>query len=285
MNLLLRVGSALVLFPLVVWLFFLGGHPARVLLIVVAAICLHEYGTIVSPNDTWARRALLVIGTLVMAAGTFVTSAVPALLLAQATPILFAAVYTLRPGDMPTSWSRMATLAFGAVYIGLPLDAVFFLRELGNGYEGVAAASYLLLALMAPWSNDTFAYFAGRAFGRHKMYEKISPKKTWEGFVGGALGTIATLLAMCWVFGDGLGFTKAFSHFTVQDMLLISIPVAVLGPLGDLAESMLKRAYGVKDSGKILPGHGGLLDRIDAVLFVAPWVLCYVSAVKPLLAP
>ncbi|HEX4384045.1 MAG TPA: phosphatidate cytidylyltransferase, partial [Myxococcales bacterium] len=114
------------------------------------------------------------------------------------------------------------------------------------------------------WANDTGAYFAGRAFGKHKLYPRISPSKTWEGAIG---GTLSSIVGACVV---QRFFLPALS---LHGAIVIGAGAAILGPLGDLSESMLKRAYGAKDSGKLLPGHGGLLDRLDALLFNAPFVL------------
>ena len=116
------------------------------------------------------------------------------------------------------------------------------------------------------WGNDTAAYFVGRSLGRHKLLPAVSPGKTWEGLLGGTVGGIAALLAVQGLLPQGLG---------VRDCLVLGLLTAIFGPLGDLSKSMLKRTYQVKDSGHLLPGHGGMLDRIDAVLFNAPVVLGY----------
>jgi phosphatidate cytidylyltransferase len=121
-----------------------------------------------------------------------------------------------------------------------------------------------VLLFIVSWANDTLAYFAGRFLGKRPLAPRISPKKTWEGFWGGAAGSIAGAVAV------KLLFLPAVS---IPAVVVVGAGAAVLGPLGDLSESMLKRAAGVKDSGRVIPGHGGLLDRIDAVLFVAPWVV------------
>jgi phosphatidate cytidylyltransferase len=121
----------------------------------------------------------------------------------------------------------------------------------------------VLLAYAATWGNDTLAYFAGRALGRHQLYPRISPKKTWEGFAGGVLGSVLGALVVRFYF---------LPHLSAETCVILGLGASLLGPAGDLCESMLKRAAGVKDSGKLLPGHGGLLDRIDALLFVVPWV-------------
>jgi phosphatidate cytidylyltransferase len=122
------------------------------------------------------------------------------------------------------------------------------------------------MALLLTWGNDTGAYAFGRTMGRHKLYPKVSPGKTWEGFFGGMI--VATALALA---------AKAtfFPSLSWIDAIALGIPTSILGPIGDLSESMIKRAYGVKDSGKLIPGHGGLLDRVDALLFNAPFIYLY----------
>jgi phosphatidate cytidylyltransferase len=131
---------------------------------------------------------------------------------------------------------------------------------------------WVLMPLAVTWLNDTGAYAAGRAFGRHKLYPAVSPGKTWEGFFGGALASIGAAFLVRALFLGSL---------TTVDCLAIALPCSVLGPVGDLSESMLKRAYGVKDSGKLIPGHGGLLDRIDALLFNLPYIWLYATLALP----
>jgi phosphatidate cytidylyltransferase len=115
------------------------------------------------------------------------------------------------------------------------------------------------------WTNDSFAYFSGRAFGKHKLFERISPKKTWEGTFGGILFTLL------------LGFIIG-SYINKGEVLFWMISALIIAPgaiLGDLLESLFKRSLAVKDSGKILPGHGGVLDRFDAALFTIPFFYCW----------
>jgi phosphatidate cytidylyltransferase len=119
----------------------------------------------------------------------------------------------------------------------------------------------VMYVFLLTWSSDTFAYLGGKAFGRHKLYETVSPGKTWEGFFSGLLGTIL----VAWV----------YVHYREMDQLfiyLVAPAVHVAGTLGDLTESLMKRNIGVKDSGNIIPGHGGILDRLDAMLFIIPVV-------------
>lgn len=278
MNLLLRVVSAAVLLPLVLALIHLGGWFFYGLILTAAAICFFEYGGIVSRDDPMARGALVITGSLLVALGMLAESAALAFALTHAAALVLAILFTLRTGELDTAWRRLSLLAFGLPYVGLALLALHRLRALGEPLESEwARPTWLYVALIATWSNDTFAYFAGRAFGKHKLYEKVSPKKTWEGFFGGLLGTVGMLFAFRYA------FPNAFAHFTSLDVLFIGVPAAALGPVGDLAESLLKRNFGVKDSGHTIPGHGGMLDRVDALFFVGPWVLAYAVGIRPLL--
>jgi phosphatidate cytidylyltransferase len=263
-NLALRVASAIVLFPLAVWLTFVGGRPFALLAAVAAAVA--------------AAELILMFGTIGLGElfGIGVAAAIPlmaafgqsgdllpgwsGLALAGATVILLG-TFLFRQRPLEEIPRAVATVTLSWMYCGLLIAALVALRL----RFGVA---WVILAFVVTWANDTFAYFAGHAFGRHRLYERISPKKTWEGFAGGAVGSVVGALVTRWLLLEG--------ELSVAAAVVIGVGGAILGPLGDLAESMVKRAAGVKDSSRIIPGHGGLLDRIDALLFVAPWV--YVCA-------
>jgi len=123
-------------------------------------------------------------------------------------------------------------------------------------------AAWMLFPMAVVWAGDTGAYFAGRAFGRHKLAPRLSPKKTWEGAIGGAIASVL----------GGLGIAAwLLPHLSPLVVVALALPGALLGQAGDLVESGLKRATGVKDSGRIIYGHGGLLDRVDALVFAAPY--------------
>ena len=153
-----------------------------------------------------------------------------------------------------------ALAILGTLYITAGISSLYLLRL-------HVSFSAVLLVLIATWSSDTFAYFAGRAFGKHKLAPSISPQKTWEGVLGGTLGAVL----MPFVLQDFL------TPLGAQDFLWVSLPCAILAPAGDLIESWVKRLCKVKDSGALLPGHGGVLDRIDALLLTAPWAYLYFS--------
>ena len=167
-----------------------------------------------------------------------------------ALAVLLIALLGMAAGPRPGVTARMAVTLLGLLYIGLGIGHMMLLRHLPHG------AGLLLTVVLGTRAGDTMAYFVGNFFGVTPMAPKLSPKKTWEGFVGGALGTI--LFVVFLGFYNSLGAAKS---------LLVGIVIAVVGPVGDLFESLLKRDVGVKDAGRFMPGHGGVLDRFDALLF------------------
>jgi phosphatidate cytidylyltransferase len=164
---------------------------------------------------------------------------------------------------------NLAFSIFPVAYITIPLAMLVFLAGPTitgeNPYWQYPLAFFIIL-----WSHDTFAYLTGIILGKHKLMEKISPKKTWEGSVG---GTIFGLLA-------GYILSLFFPQLNMWQWLGAAMIIVVTGTLGDLSESLLKRSFHVKDSGTTFPGHGGVLDRFDAVLFSAPSFLCYLLLIR-----
>jgi len=278
-NLALRLLSAAVLLPLVIMACVLGGWWVRGMVLVAALGGLYEFGRVVLRDDPLARALLVAVGGGATVAALVSNDAIVALLAVQASVLVFGANAVLRPraDDLGATFRQLGLTVFGIVYVALGVFAVARLRDMGDAFTGTAQGSLILVAFVATWANDTCAYFSGRFFGRHKMAGPISPKKTWEGFAGGFVGTPAFL------FAGKLLFPLTFTHVGAVDILFVSVGASFLGPMGDLVESLWKRAYDVKDSGNLIPGHGGVLDRIDALFFVAPWVLGYFHAVKPLL--
>lgn len=170
-------------------------------------------------------------------------------------PVFGLLVPLFRLGDIQTAGLRAATFAFGPLYCAIPLTLLaMMVRDYRPGF--------VILALCLAWLSDTGGYFAGRFFGKRKLYEAVSPKKTIEGAIGGLFGAvIGALVGSFW-------YLKG--HLPVAHAIPLAIVGAALGQAGDLSESLIKRSVGVKDSGGILPGHGGILDRTDSLLFTAP---------------
>ena len=152
----------------------------------------------------------------------------------------------------------LAVTVFGVLYTSLMLCAIVMIRD--AALPGWGAAILTIGVMLSVWANDSFAYLVGSRFGRHPLVPKISPKKSWEGLVGGILGSVLIWLVLALI---------PQTHVTWQVALVAGVACGITGVVGDLVESRIKRGAGVKDSGNIMPGHGGLLDRSDSMLFVA----------------
>ncbi|PID94927.1 MAG: phosphatidate cytidylyltransferase [Bacteroidales bacterium] len=161
--------------------------------------------------------------------------------------------------------NNVAYLVFGQIYVALPFVGMAYLNNINK---------MLLLALfIVIWTNDTFAYLTGSMLGKHRMCERVSPKKSWEGFFGGLIGAIVVSVIFAKV-------TETI--FSLGGWIGFAVVVVIFGTLGDLFESLIKRTVGVKDSGNIMPGHGGFLDRFDSVIFSIIPVIIYIFIYKKL---
>jgi phosphatidate cytidylyltransferase len=182
-------------------------------------------------------------------------------LLAFFGPALY---YLFRPGDIATAAARQAKSVLAILYGGL----LFTFLALIKRDFGPMGGDYIVLLLATGWLSDTGGYFAGKFLGKRKLYPAVSPNKTWAGAIGGVAFAVAGGFAL-------EAFRPSLSGLTPLDLIALTGLGSILGQLGDLSESLLKRSCGVKDSGAILPGHGGLLDRVDAILFIAPYFYLY----------
>lgn len=290
MNLLKRVFTALVLGPVLLvamWAF----NPFGFYLVAFIAmlIGLHEFASITLPKEGHQvhRIALFVLGTgiSILEFLRFYQERTqghswlpPSSLVVGLAVVLLSLVFLLVPVDLATGPQRLSLAGFGLVYCGLLFT---FVAAVGLLRAGPA---WVTMLLTISWLNDTGGYFAGRFLGgkifSKKLYAEVSPKKTWEGFFGGLVGSfVATLIAKFWYFPLGYAYANfgeaSGPNLELIDCVLLAIPAGAIGVAGDLVESMFKRAFDVKDSGAILPGHGGMLDRVDALLFAAPYVYLY----------
>lgn len=282
-NLAQRFLVAVVAVPIL--LFLLHYHrpePTWAVIFIASLLAMNEFFAMTLPKED--RRAALVMGAIACAAfywldplalaalprESFVTKialfasvngGTVALILAVIVPGLY---YLFAFREIPTVANRFAATVAGIVYAGFLTTYLAKLKLIDPHHVGDTVVIVLLVA----WVADTGGYFAGRFLGKAKLYEAVSPKKTWAGAYGGLAGSFLGVAVLKLAFADWL---------TWLDVVLIAIPGGILGQMGDLAESLIKRAVGVKDSGALLPGHGGILDRIDAVLFIAPYVYTYLT--------
>lgn len=267
-NLTQRVLTALIGAPLVVGVTYLGGWFFGGFLLLVGLLAQWElYALTEAAGARPLKYVGLVVGGLLIVR-SLVPLAIPLAVLGL-LGVLVAELYRRLDDPIP----NLTATVFGVFYPALLVGYFVDLRVLGaTGVLGEEGAFLLtVVVVVAIWASDTFAYFAGRAFGKHALFPRISPKKTVEGSVGGVLGALLIVIAFKLLFGDSLLWA---------DVVVIGLICGALGQLGDLVESLLKRSVGVKDSGRYLPGHGGMLDRIDAMLFAIPLVALYFQYVR-----
>jgi phosphatidate cytidylyltransferase len=266
----LRILTALVGVPLVVGLSYLGGWPFAGMVLAVSLVAQHElYGLLEAGGLRPLKAVGLALGAL-LALRVLVPTALP--LAVAAVVLLLACSPFLR--DEHAAPASLAATVFGALYPTALLAYLTDLRLARGPLVGDAEAFWLTMAtLILIWVTDTFAYFVGRALGRHPLAPKISPKKTWEGAAGGVLGAVAAAVVLK---------LTALAFLAWPHVLAMAFFCGIVSQLGDLAESRMKRAVGIKDSGTILPGHGGLLDRFDAMILAAPCVYLYLAYVARL---
>jgi phosphatidate cytidylyltransferase len=257
-NLSVRLGTAAIGAAVVIPLLFFIPPPGFFLLVLFAAgACAWELGAMAAPMDLFPR-VVSVAGAASASMAIYFRADRPIVLLAVLVVATIAQGVALlaRPKPIETVATRFAVGIAAPVYAGCLLPFVALLHRPPLG------ARWVILALVAAWFADSGAYFTGRAFGKTKLAPDISPGKTVEGAIGGlvtaALGCV------------GVHFLLLPRAVPLTDAVVVGVLGGVLGPVGDLVESLLKRGFGVKDSGRLLPGHGGMLDRVDALMFVAP---------------
>jgi len=300
-----RVIVAVVAIPCILFLAFTGGYAWFVFLAVLVVIALLEYARLVRTKGARPQTGLMILVSLLLlltfmhqrlaADALVVFGAVPWPLQWQAilwVLLLFMIVLLLVElyRGAPSPLLNVASTSFGVLYIGLFVSCTLGIREIFNVMEfpvgrvfGTATLDPVQLEQLSRWGGwtviallvsiwlcDTAAYFGGRSMGKHKLFPRVSPNKTVEGAIWGGVTAIGSMLAAKYLVLDYLSVTNA---------IVIGAMVGVIGQLGDLVESLLKRDAGVKDSSSLLPGHGGVLDRFDSLIFVSPAVFLYLDFV------
>ena len=262
-----RVVVALILIPIAIVLVWQGGEVFALGLVVLGVIALGELYTLMERVRPPALAGFLTL-TALLAAALYGEPRHVIMVLVAAFPVTFLLALA-RPRRANVSWAIAVTM-FGVLWIGLAMVHAIWLRKLSIEQDGKTIATGMGLVfdvLIATFVGDTFAYFVGRAYGRTQFAPLISPKKTLEGLLGGVVG--GTLAFWCaGLYQDWL---------TGWDALVIGFLVAITAPFGDLFESLIKRDLEVKDTGTLFAAHGGVLDRLDAVLFTI--VVGYYAAV------
>jgi phosphatidate cytidylyltransferase len=291
-----RIATAAVLIPLVLLLVLKA--PLYVLAMVAGAVAvlaiaeflklMTSYSVQPMVNATYVFVALFFFYIIV--ACTNYTSLVEATAIlygvaiaAALAPFTFLTI-AMQRANLTSGYPASAASVFAFAYIAIPMALLVEIRQQPAG------AIWTIYTLLAVWSGDIFAYFVGKSIGRHRMSPEISPKKTWEGAIASIAASV--IIGTLWM-QHASGISSKLLHFGLIDrrdgmygleqprnlwpIVILSAVVNIAAQLGDLVESLIKRGAGVKDSGTILPGHGGMLDRIDAMLFAVPVVWAYAA--------
>lgn len=271
-----RAATAVIFVVVMLAGLFVGRMSFIALFAVITALCLWEFLNMVLHHNS--RRDWIRIGLGVAFGLTpFVLASAMHIALVNNDrfviftsilffPLLFLSFIYELFSESEKPFQNVAFIVLGMVYIGAPFSLLNFIAFNEDGFNVWPIFGLLLLT----WLNDTGAYLVGSWIGKTPLLPRISPKKTWEGTLGGVVVTFFVAYIFCAVTNE----------LYLQDWLILAGIVSIFGSMGDLIESMLKRSFGVKDSGTLLPGHGGVLDRFDAFIFLLPFAAAYLLSIR-----
>jgi phosphatidate cytidylyltransferase len=265
-NFIQRLAFGIVYLVIIIGSLFMGKFAFGLIFLLINLIALYEFYALSKASGAFpAVIPSLVTGGVAFALAFLVSArmADPLILLLIIPFIILIFILALF-SDKPDVMRNTAISFMGIIYVSIPMSLVNFLA-FPSGYAFGYTHRIILGIMTLVWINDTGAYLVGISIGRHRLFERISPKKSWEGAIG---GTVLTLICALWLH-------LIMGALNRTDWLFLALIVSVFGVFGDLTESLFKRSVGQKDSGKIIPGHGGLLDRIDSILFVMPLAAVY----------
>lgn len=255
---------------------FVGRMSFIVLFAIITALCLWEFLNMVLCHNTRRDWVRIVIGVAFGLTPFVLASAMHIALVTNDRfviftsilffPLLFLAFIYELFSESEKPFQNVAFIVLGMVYIGAPFSLLNFIAFNEDGFNVWPIFGLLLLT----WVNDTGAYLVGSKFGKTPLLPRISPKKTWEGTLGGVAVTFLV----------GYIFCAITNELYLKDWIVLAAIVSIFGSIGDLIESMLKRSAGVKDSSNLLPGHGGVLDRFDAFIFLLPFAAAYLLSIR-----
>lgn len=253
-----KIWTGIFVVPPVTFLIAIGPSFVLPLMVLLATFFgLHEFYKLALPQSKWIERFVgiglgLVLCSVVSFGGVYVILLSFVLIL-----LLLSILFLATSHNLSVTISNMGMMLFGILYVGFLLPHISLIWNRPDGRE------WVLFLIATVWAGDISAFISGSSLGKHKLYPRISPNKTFEGLAGGIIGSIVVALAFALLF---------IPRFDIGLCILVAIGVEILGQLGDFTESMLKRSAQVKDSGSLIPGHGGMLDRLDSFLFSAPFL-------------
>lgn len=256
-----RVAVAVVAIPILLYIFILGEVYFEILIAVISFLSVEELLSMQNKKGWQVNRWLSrLIYAVILAVGFYASNLFPAAILGGAIIIFVAEVWRKNPDHLAVSTNSI----FNMIYPITFFVTIVWLRHTES--SALLPVNFVLFIFISIWIMDTFAYLGGVSLGRHKLIPRVSPNKTVEGALFGFTGALGT-----WLIASRFGFCPV----SISQALVIGGSVGVVGQIGDLFESLLKRDVGIKDSSSFLPGHGGILDRFDSLLFVSPviWII------------
>lgn len=268
-----RIRTAIVAIPIALCLIKLGGLPFALGVLLLGLVGFREFQDMLTKDGIQVYWAMGMAGTclLILAAGAGHGDWLLPLVTLFSLLVMLEGLYCYAQGHFP---ENTGLTCMALVYLGLPFAHFILLRELTGPVHTLPlwgpmslGEALLWTVMFATWASDTFAYFGGRAFGRTKLLPRVSPKKTREGALCGFIGCVLTV----WLLGN------VWLGYPLLPVLLLGIGIGIFAPLGDLVESILKRSCDIKDSGNFFPGHGGVLDRCDSLIFSVPFAYYFIT--------
>ncbi len=268
-NLLTRVVIAFVFAPLIIYITLLGKLPFLIFIEVLILLGLWEFFRLSKAKNSEIPKFPLMILGVFLGISAYLWG--EKIFLFFLLAILYSlALFLVIRGKTEGATSNLALSLLGFFYVAGLFSYLILLREMPPETSYKIGGLWIVYVLICIWSCDTFAYFIGAPLGKHPLSPRVSPKKTVEGFGGGILGALVAAFFSHFVF---------FASAQLKDLLIVSVIVAFVGQVGDLTESLFKRDAQLKDTSHIIPGHGGILDRFDSLLFVSPIVYYYLKFV------
>ncbi len=267
-NFIKRTLTAAVFVTVLLGCTFWNQYSFTILFLIITILGVWEFYGLAEKADNQPHKLLgTAAGALLFISNAFVAMDFyePRLLLIN-IPVIFLIFILELYTKALNPFKNIAFTLLGIIYIALPFSLLNYITSYNDTYSYEVVFGFLFIL----WSNDTGAYLTGSVIGKHKLFPRVSPGKSWEGSAGGALFSYVVAFVI----------SRWYTSITTMDWMVIATILIVIGTLGDLVESLFKRSIGVKDSGNILPGHGGILDRFDSLIMAVPFVFSYLYLVK-----
>ncbi|WP_411274100.1 phosphatidate cytidylyltransferase [Daejeonella sp.] len=246
----------------------LGAYAFTLFFLILSGLCTEEFYRLVTTSEVKPQKrwGLVLVISIFLPLSMYLFQGEPLINLLICVPITIMIIVAELYRKYPNPFHNISYTIFGVLFAAVPFCFFYAIAFI----DGTYSFHYPLAFLLLLWSSDTGAYLFGVKLGKHRLFERHSPKKSWEGFVGGMVTSMTAAFII----------SMYFDELSLIQWLGMAVIIVTAGTLGDLCESMLKRSLSTKDSGSLLPGHGGLLDRFDGLLLAAPLVFVYLQFVK-----